>query len=159
MADFFQDLAVRHLGKSASAIFLRCSHAEHADSAKAINHTARYVRIPIDFRSIEMLVKKLPKLGESSVQFGLLRCRDTRIWHHPISNEMSLEKTLGKTEGLWSCKKQFFSLLDFFLSLGVELIHSGFLWKNGRRIVAMRARLSNHAPHVARHPRKSVGFR
>jgi hypothetical protein len=37
---------------------------------------------------------------------------------------MPLEKAFGKTEGLRTCKKQFFGLLDFFLSLRVELIHS-----------------------------------
>jgi hypothetical protein len=74
-----------------------------------------------------MLIQKLAKLGESSVQFGLLRSRNARIRHHPISNEMPLEEAFGKTEGLRTCKKQFFGLLDFFLSLRVELIHSGYL--------------------------------
>jgi hypothetical protein len=72
---------------------------------------------------------------------------------------MPLEKAFGKTEGLRTCEKQFFGLLDFFLSLRVELIHSGFLQKNGRRIVAMRARVSNQAPHslhiVFRNPQDS----
>jgi hypothetical protein len=40
---------------------------------------------------------------------------------------MPLEKAFGKTDGLRTCEKQFFGLLDFFLSLRVELIHSGFL--------------------------------
>jgi hypothetical protein len=40
---------------------------------------------------------------------------------------MPLEKAFGKTEGLRTCEKQFFGLLDFFLSLRVELIHSGCL--------------------------------
>jgi hypothetical protein len=72
---------------------------------------------------------------------------------------MALEKSLGKTERLWPCEKQFLGLLDFFLSLGVELIHSICLGKNGRRIVAMRARVSNQAPHslhiVFRNPQDS----
>jgi len=40
---------------------------------------------------------------------------------------MPLEKAFGKTEGLRTCKKQFFGLLDFLLSVRVELIHSGYL--------------------------------
>jgi hypothetical protein len=126
-ADLFQDFAVSHLRESTPAIFLRRSHAEHANSAKSINHAARYIRFPIDLRRIEMFIQKLVKLGESSVQFGLLRRRNARIRHYPIGNEMPLEKAFGKTEGLRTCKKQFFGLLDFFLSLRVELIHSGCL--------------------------------
>jgi hypothetical protein len=38
-----------------------------------------------------------------------------------------LEKAFGKTERLRTCEKQFFGLLDLFLSLRVELIHSGCL--------------------------------
>jgi hypothetical protein len=30
---------------------------------------------------------------------------------------MALEKTLGETKRLWSSKKQFFRLLNFFLTL------------------------------------------
>ena len=106
------------------AIFLRRSHPEHANSAQSINHAARYIRFSVDFRGIEMLVQKLAKLGKNSVQFDLLRRRDARIRHYPIGNEMALEKTFGKTERLRTCKKQFLGLLDFFLSLLVERIHS-----------------------------------
>src|SRR4029077_15208435 len=42
-ADLFQDFAVALWRDPAPAIFLRRSHAEHADSAKAINHAAWYV--------------------------------------------------------------------------------------------------------------------
>ena len=106
------------------AIFLRRSHAKHANSAESINHAVRYIRFSVDFRRIEMLVQKLAKLGKSSVQFDLLRRRDARIRHYPIGNEMALEKTFGKAERLRTCKKQLLGLLDFFLSLRVELIHS-----------------------------------
>jgi len=90
----------------------------------------------------------LAKLSKNSVQFDLLRRRDARIRHYPIGNEMALEKTFGKTESLRTCEKQFLGLLNFLLSLRVELIHSGCLRKNWRRIVAMRARVSNHAAHI-----------
>src|SRR5438445_6513765 len=40
------------------------SHAEHANSAKAINHAARYVRFPINLCRIEMFVQKFAKVGE-----------------------------------------------------------------------------------------------
>jgi hypothetical protein len=124
-SNFFQDFAVGHLRKPMPAIFLRRGHAEHANSAESINYAARYIRCSVDFRRIEMLVQKLAKLGKSSVQFDLLLCRDARIRHYPIGNEMASEKTFGKTERLRTRKKQFFGLLDFLLSLGVELIHSG----------------------------------
>jgi hypothetical protein len=74
----------------------------------------------------------LAKLGKSSVQFDLLRRRDARIGHYPIGNEMALEKTFGQTERLRTCKKQFFGLFDFFLSLRVELIHQVYRPENGR---------------------------
>src|SRR5215471_15483680 len=122
--DLFEDFAVGHLRESASAIFLRRSHTEDADPAKAIDHAARYIRFPIDLRRIEMFVQKLLKLAESFVQFDLLRRRDARIRHHPIGNEMPMENTFGKTKRLWPCEKQFLGLLNFFLSLRVEFIHS-----------------------------------
>ena len=130
------------------AIFLGCSHAEYAHPAKSINHATRYIRFPVNFRRIEMLVQKLAKRGKSSVQFDLLHRRDARIGHYPIGNEVALEKTFSKTERLRACKKQFLGLLNFFLSLRVELIHSICLGKNRRRIVAMRARVSNRVRHV-----------
>ena len=49
------------------AIFLGRSHAKHANPAKAINHAARYIRVPIDLRRIQMFVQKLVKLGHSFV--------------------------------------------------------------------------------------------
>src|SRR5205823_4234363 len=122
--DLFQDPAVGHLGESAPAIFFRRGHAEHTDSAKPINHAARYICFSINLRSIEMSVQKLAKLLESFIQLNLLRHRNARIRHYPIGNEMSLEKTLGKTKRLRTCKKQFLGLLNFLLSLRVELIHS-----------------------------------
>src|SRR5437867_13260047 len=99
-ADLSHNLAVSHLREPTPAIFLRRSHAEHANSAKAINHAARYVRFPIDLCRIKMFVQKLAKYGESLIQFGLLRRRNARIRHHQISNHIPLAKTFGKTEGL-----------------------------------------------------------
>src|SRR5207247_10067867 len=56
---------------------------------------------------------------------------------------MSLKQSLGKPKRLRTCKKQLLGLLNLFLSLRVEFVHSGELLKKGRRIVAVRARLSN----------------
>ena len=58
-ADFLQHLAVRHLRKAASAIFLRRGHAEHADASQAVDHAARNIRLSIDLRRIEMFIEKL----------------------------------------------------------------------------------------------------
>ena len=70
-----------------------------------------------------MFVEKLAKFAESYVQFSLLCRWNTRIRHHPIGNEMPLEKSLGKPKRLRPRKKQFLSLLNFLLSLRVEFIH------------------------------------
>ena len=78
-----------------------------------------------------MRVQKLAKLGKSSVHFDLLRRRNTRIRHYPIGDEMSLEKALGETKCLRTCKQQFLCLLNLLLSLRVELIHSICLEKTG----------------------------
>src|SRR5215813_5811092 len=126
-ADLFQNFAVGHLRETMPAIFLRCSHAKHADPAKSVNHAARNVRFPVHFRWIEMLIQKLTKVTERLVQLGLLCRWDAWIRHDPIRDEMTLEKTLGKTKRLRASKKQFFRLLNFLLSFGVELIHSGCL--------------------------------
>jgi hypothetical protein len=40
---------------------------------------------------------------------------------------MALEKTFGKPKRLWPGEKQFFGLLNFILSLRVELVHSIYL--------------------------------
>src|SRR5262249_22487342 len=58
------------------------------------------------------------------MQLALLRLWDTGIRHHPIRHEMSLEKSFRKPQRLWPCKEQFLSLLNLFLSLRVEFVHS-----------------------------------
>ena len=92
-----------------------------------------------------MFIEKLAKLGERFVQLDLLRSRDARIRHHPVRYEMTLEKSLGEPERLRPRKKQLLSLLNFFLSLRVEFVHSIGVRKSGRRIVAVPARVSNQA--------------
>src|SRR6266487_326214 len=57
---------------------------------------------------------------------------------------MSREQPLGETQRLRTCKKQFLSLLNLFLSLRVEFVHLVRLEKKARRIVAVAARVSNH---------------
>ena len=103
-----------------------------------------------------MLIQKLAKILESSIQFDLLRRRNARIRHYPIGNEMSLEKSFGETKRLRTCKKQFLCLLNLLLSLRVELIHSICLSKNERRIVATRARVSNQTPDAMHRTFKSL---
>src|ERR1700757_820961 len=123
-ADFFQHFAVSHLRKSASAVFLRRRHTKHADASQAIDHAARNVRLPIDLRSIKMLVEKFAKFAERFVQLDLLRSGDAGIRHHPIGDEVALKKSLREPERLRTRKKQFLSLLNFLLSLRVEFVHS-----------------------------------
>src|ERR1043166_281025 len=123
-SDFFQHFAVGHLGETASAVFLRCRHAEHADTPQPIDHAAGNVRLPIDFCWIEICIQKLTKLSKRLIQLALLRLRDARIRHHPIRHEMPLEKSFRKSQRLRPCKEQFLSLLNLLLSLRVELVHS-----------------------------------
>src|SRR5438876_1057054 len=122
-SDFFQNFAIGHLRETASAIFLRRGHAKHANASQTINYAARNVRLPIDLRRIEMFVQKFAEFSERIIQLDLLCSRNTRIRHHPIGDEVALEKALGEAERLRTCKKQFLSLLNLFLSLRVELVH------------------------------------
>src|SRR6266567_2335133 len=89
-----------HLGKAPSAVFHWRSRTEHADAPKTIDDLARNICLSIYLRRIE-LIEKLPQFSQRLVQLRLLRCRDAWIRHHPIGNEMTLEKTLGKTQRLW----------------------------------------------------------
>src|SRR5438552_309681 len=122
-SDFFQNFAIGHLREPVSAVFLGRGHAQHANASQTINYAARNVRLPIDLRRIEMFVQKFAEFSERIIQLDLLRSWDARIRHHPIRNEMPLEKSLGKTQRLRTCKKQFLSLLNLFLSLRVEFVH------------------------------------
>ena len=80
------------------------------------------------------------------IQLALLRLGDARIRkHHPIGHEIPLEKSLRKPQRLGPCKKQFLSLLNLFLSLRVEFIHS--IEKRATSL-AVRARVLNHRPLV-----------
>ena len=100
-----------------------------------------------------MFVQKFAKFSECIIQLILLGRRNTRIRHHPIGNEMSREQPFRKPERLRTCKKQLLSLLNLFLSLRVEFVHSVELPKKARRILAVGARLSNHAPRLRlKHP-------
>src|SRR5438876_4321765 len=140
-ANFSKQLPVGHLRKPPSAIFLRRGHAEHADTSKAINHATRNVCLPIDLRSIEMFIEELAQFAERFVELDLLRSGDARIRHHPIGNEMALEKSFRKAQRLRPRKKQFLSLLNFFLSLRVEFVHLV-------RIQSRRAQCNHVRPRV-----------
>src|SRR6476660_4732871 len=123
-SDFFQHFAVGHLREPVSAVFLRCRHAEHADTPQPIDHATRNIRLPIDLRSIEIVIQKFAKFSKNLIQLALLRLRNARIRHHPIRHEMPLEKSFRKPQRLGPCKEQFLSLLNLFLSLFVEFVHS-----------------------------------
>src|SRR5438093_396503 len=75
-------------------------------------------------------LENLAKFPERFVQLDLLRRWDTRIRHHPIGDEVALEKPLGEPERLRPREKQFLSLLNFFLPLRVEFVHSVRVRKN-----------------------------
>ena len=45
--DFFQNFAVRHLRKTATAVLRRRSHSQNADTSKTINYFARNVGVPV----------------------------------------------------------------------------------------------------------------
>jgi hypothetical protein len=61
---------------------------------------------------------------------------------------MALEKAFREPKRLWPREKQFLRLLNLFLSLRVEFVHSVELSKKWRRTVAVRARLSNEAQQL-----------
>src|SRR4030095_16528543 len=110
------------------------------DTPQPIDHAARNIRLPIDFRRIEICIQKFAKFSKRLIQLALLRLRDARIRHHPIRHEMPLEKSFRQPQRLGPCKEQFLSLLILFLSLRAELVHSIEKW---RRIVAVPACVSN----------------
>src|SRR5437868_11725239 len=99
-----------------ASIFLRGGHTQYSHPAKAIDHTARNVRLPINLSRIEMFIQKFAEFSERMIQFNLFGRLNTRIRHHPIGHEMSLEQTLGEPERLGPCKKQLLCLLNLFLS-------------------------------------------
>src|SRR6266513_2079182 len=90
----------------------------------ASDHAARNICLSVDLRRIEVFVQKFAEFSECIIQLSLLGRRNTRIRHHPIGNEMSLEQPLGETQRLRTCKKQLLSLLNLFLALRVEFVHS-----------------------------------
>src|SRR5262249_25319250 len=134
-SDLLQHLAVGHLREPASAVFLRCRQAEHAGTPQSVDHAARDICLPIDLSSIKLFIQKFAKLSKRLNQLALLRLRDARIRHHPIRHEMPLKKSFGKPQRLRPRKKQFLSLLNLFLSLRVEFVHS----------IEKRATNSSHA--------------
>jgi hypothetical protein len=146
--DFFQNFAVGHLRKSMPAILLRGGHTEHANAAQAVDHAARNVCLPIDLCSIEISIEKFAQLRERLIELTLFRRLNARIRHHPIRYEMALEKAFREPKRLWPREKQFLRLLNLFLSLRVDFVHSVELSKKWRRTVAVRARVSNQAQQL-----------
>src|SRR5204863_8256724 len=91
-AKCLQQFAVNHLGKTASAVFHWRGRTKHTDVTQPIDDIAWDVCLPIDLYGVETFVEKLAELDKSFIQLGLLRCRDAGIRHHPIRDEIPLEK-------------------------------------------------------------------
>jgi len=87
--------------------------------------------LSIYFNRIEMFVEKLPKFRKRLVQLRLLRRRNTRIRHHPIRHEMTLEKTFRKAKRLWPGEEELLRLLNFPLPLRLDFIHEKFAAEDG----------------------------
>src|SRR5437867_5874316 len=116
-SDLFQNPAIRHLRKTAPAVFGRRCHAEDADAPESVNYLARNICLPIYLRRIEFLVEKVAKFGERCVQFRLLCCRDQRIGYHPIGHKTAEKKAFCKTKRLRPREEQLLRLSDFLLTL------------------------------------------
>src|SRR6266446_674973 len=145
-ADFFQNLAVRHLRKTVSAVFHRRGHSQNADAAQPVNHFARNLRLSIYLYGIELGIEKLAQFGKRFVELSLLPCRHARIRHHPIRYETAEKKAFCESERLGSGEKQFFRLLNFFLPLRLDFLHKNLAAENGgSRTVAMPTRMSTPA--------------
>ena len=78
-----------------------------------------------------MFVEKLPKFRKRLVQLRLLRCRDVWIRHHPIGNEMTLEKAFRKAKRLWPREEELLRLLNFPLPLRLDFIQEKFAAEDG----------------------------
>src|ERR1700720_4243193 len=122
-ADLFQNLAVRHLRKTVTAVFHRRGHSQNADAAQTVNHFARNLRLSIYLYGVELGIEKLAQFGKRFVELSLLRCRHARIRHHPIRYEMAEKKAFCESESLRSGEKQFFRLLNFFSPLRLDFVH------------------------------------
>ena len=131
MANFLQESAVNHLRKTPSAIFHWGGRTKHPDASQSIDDVARDICLSIYLGGIEMFVEKLAELDKSSIQLGLLRCRDARIRHHPIGNEMTLEKAFREAKCLRPPEEEFLRLLNFLLPLPFDFVHKKFAAEDG----------------------------
>src|SRR5438067_5131101 len=129
-ANFLQQFAVNHLGKTASAVFHWRGRTKHTDAPQPIDDVARDICLSIYLGGVEMFAEKLAELDKSFIQLGLLRCRDAWIRHHPIRDEIPLEKPLGKTNCLRTGEKQFLRLLNFLLPC-FDFVHKKFAAEDG----------------------------
>ena len=91
LADFLEDSATLHLGKSPASEFAWRSHAKDACVGESLDKITRNVCISINPVRIELAVEHLPHLRQCALQLGFLSGGQPRVWHHPIRNEISVE--------------------------------------------------------------------
>ena len=130
-ADFLKHPAVGHLRKTASTVFHWRGRSEHADATESIDNLAWNIRLSIYLGGVEMFVEKLAEFRKRLVQLRLLRCRDAWIRHHPVGNEMTLEKTFREAKRLRPPEEEFLRLLNFLLPLRFDFVHKKFAAENG----------------------------
>ncbi len=130
MANFFQKFAVNHLRKTPSAIFHWGGRTKHPNASQPIDDVARDICLSIYLGGVEMFVEKLAELDKSSIRLGLLRCRDARIRHYPIRDEMTLEKTFRKAKCLGPREEELLRLLNLFLPR-FDFVHKKFAAEDG----------------------------
>src|SRR6266403_612086 len=87
------------------SVFVRACLTTKARESQSNDHITRNVRLPIDLRRIKMFIQKFAQLAKRSVDFRLFRCRNPRIRHHPVGNEMALEQAFDETERLRAGEK------------------------------------------------------
>jgi hypothetical protein len=90
-ADFFEHLAVLHLGKAAATDLFRRSHAEHADAPEAVDHVPGNICLAIDLLGIEVFIEKRAQLRDGIIDLGLLRIGKPGVGHGPVGHEISEE--------------------------------------------------------------------
>src|SRR5437763_1038721 len=118
--DLLQNLRIRELRKTMTAVLSRRGHSENPDPSQTVDHIARNVGLSIDLRRIELRVQKGAQFFQRLIELCLLGLRDPRIRHHPVGNEMPLKKSFNKAKRLRTGEQQFLGLLHFLLPLNLS---------------------------------------